>query len=148
MSSSPTIGIRLSFIKSGIPPSSQSSSIFFIHSRSGVTFSFRRPFNLAVDRASKGDDADFPTIIAWRETAEFACKYLYKGSRIVVPGAKRSPGGWGTFHKGNGIAPLPPCSRRSPVCRPACGFEKKEETDWRTGGTTLQMTAHFKEYGT
>lgn len=23
-------------------------------------------FNLAVDRASKGDDADFPTIIAWR----------------------------------------------------------------------------------
>lgn len=27
------------------------------------------------------------------------------------------------------------------------GFEKKEETDWRTGGTTLQMTAHFKEYG-
>lgn len=28
------------------------------------------------------------------------------------------------------------------------GFEKKEETDWRTGGTTLQMTAYFKEYGT
>ena len=27
------------------------------------------------------------------------------------------------------------------------GFDKKEETDWRTGGTTLQMTAHFKEYG-
>ena len=40
-------------------------------------------FNLAVDRASKGDDADFPTIIAWRETAEFACKYLYKG--IPIP---------------------------------------------------------------
>lgn len=26
------------------------------------------------------------------------------------------------------------------------GFEKKEEMDWRTGGTTLRMTAHFKEY--
>ena len=41
-------------------------------------------FNLAVDRASKGDDADFPTIIAWRETAEFACKYLYKGSNSML----------------------------------------------------------------
>lgn len=47
-------------------------------------------FNLAVDRASKGDDADFPTIVAWRETAEFACKYLYKGSRIVVRGEIRT----------------------------------------------------------
>lgn len=59
-------------------------------------------FNLAVDRASKGDDADFPTIIAWRETAEFACKYLYKGSRIVVRGEIRTrtyPGNDGKNHK-------------------------------------------------
>lgn len=27
------------------------------------------------------------------------------------------------------------------------GFDKKEETDWRTGGASLQMTAYFKEYG-
>lgn len=26
------------------------------------------------------------------------------------------------------------------------GFNKKEETDWRTGGASLQMTAYFKEY--
>lgn len=59
-------------------------------------------FNLAVDRASKGDDADFPTIVAWRETAEFACKYLYKGSRIVVRGEIRTrtyPGSDGKNHK-------------------------------------------------
>lgn len=59
-------------------------------------------FNLAVDRASKGDEADFPTIIAWRETAEFACKYLYKGSRIVVRGEIRTrtyPGADGKNHK-------------------------------------------------
>lgn len=47
-------------------------------------------FNLAVDRASKNDEADFPTIVAWRETAEWACKYLRKGSRIVVRGEVRT----------------------------------------------------------
>lgn len=26
-------------------------------------------------------------------------------------------------------------------------LDKKEETDWRTGGALLQMTAYFKEYG-
>lgn len=25
------------------------------------------------------------------------------------------------------------------------GFAKEEEADWRTGGTTLQLTAYFKE---
>lgn len=29
-------------------------------------------FILAVDRRSKNDEADFPTIVAWRHTAEFA----------------------------------------------------------------------------
>lgn len=47
-------------------------------------------FNLAVDRASRDDNADFPTIVAWRETAEFADKYLHKGSRIVVRGEIRT----------------------------------------------------------
>lgn len=47
-------------------------------------------FDLAVDRASKNDEADFPTIVAWRETAEWACKYLRKASRIVVKGEIRT----------------------------------------------------------
>ena len=47
-------------------------------------------FNLAVDRASKNDETDFPTIVAWRETAEWACKYLRKGGRIVVKGEVRT----------------------------------------------------------
>lgn len=47
-------------------------------------------FNLAVDRASRDDNADFPTIIAWRETAEFANKYMHKGSKIVVRGEIRT----------------------------------------------------------
>jgi single-strand DNA-binding protein len=47
-------------------------------------------FNLAVDRASKDDSADFPTIVAWRETAEFINQYMHKGSRIVVRGEVRT----------------------------------------------------------
>lgn len=47
-------------------------------------------FNLAVDRASRDDTADFPTIIAWRETAEFLNKYMHKGSKIIVRGEVRT----------------------------------------------------------
>lgn len=47
-------------------------------------------FNLAVDRASKDDAADFPTIVAWRETAEFIKQYMHKGSKIVVRGEVRT----------------------------------------------------------
>ena len=32
-------------------------------------------FILAVDRRTKEDKADFPTIVAWRQTAEFASRY-------------------------------------------------------------------------
>lgn len=45
---------------------------------------------LAVDRETSEDEADFPTVIAWRKTAEFVCKYLHKGSRVVVTGALRT----------------------------------------------------------
>lgn len=47
-------------------------------------------FNLAVDRASRDNNADFPTIVAWRETAEFIDKYMHKGSKIVVRGEVRT----------------------------------------------------------
>ena len=47
-------------------------------------------FNLAVDRVSRDDSADFPTIVAWRETAEFINQYMRKGSRIIVRGEVRT----------------------------------------------------------
>lgn len=47
-------------------------------------------FNLAVDRASRDDNADFPTIVAWRETAEFINKYMRKGSKIALRGEVRT----------------------------------------------------------
>ncbi len=46
-------------------------------------------FRIAVDRAySKGEKkADFINITAWRQQAEFVCKYFSKGKPIGVDGA-------------------------------------------------------------
>ena len=44
-------------------------------------------FTIAVDRQySKGADrqTDWIDIVAWRNTAEFVCKYFQKGSPIIV----------------------------------------------------------------
>lgn len=46
-------------------------------------------FNIAVDRRfSKGEDkqCDFITIVAWRNTADFICKYFKKGQAMLVCG--------------------------------------------------------------
>ena len=46
-------------------------------------------FNIAVDRKYQKDGekkADFPTIVAWRQKAEFICKYFGKGSAIAICG--------------------------------------------------------------
>ena len=46
-------------------------------------------FVLAVDRKynKEGEKkADFITVVAWRQTAEFVCKYFGKGSPIIVCG--------------------------------------------------------------
>ena len=48
-------------------------------------------FAVAVDRrfARQGEDrqADFIDIIAWRQQAEFICKYFRKGSMIAIQGS-------------------------------------------------------------
>lgn len=47
-------------------------------------------FILAVDRRTKEEQADFPTVVAWRQTAEFASRYLAKGRKIIVEGEIRT----------------------------------------------------------
>jgi len=47
-------------------------------------------FIMAVDRQSKDDNADFPVVVAWRNTAEFVSKYLSKGRNIIVRGEIRT----------------------------------------------------------
>ena len=48
-------------------------------------------FTVAVDRAyaKQGEDkkTDFINIVAWRQTAEFICKYFKKGQMIAIQGS-------------------------------------------------------------
>lgn len=48
-------------------------------------------FSIACDRsyAKQGEQrqADFIDIVAWRQTAEFVCKYFSKGSLIAIDGS-------------------------------------------------------------
>lgn len=47
-------------------------------------------FNVAVNRRGKSGDeakADFISVTAWRNTAEFISKYFHKGSSIVIVGS-------------------------------------------------------------
>ncbi|MBE7064340.1 MAG: single-stranded DNA-binding protein [Ruminococcaceae bacterium] len=48
-------------------------------------------FTVAVDRRYKSADgqtqADFISVVAWRQTAEFVSKYFSKGSRILITGS-------------------------------------------------------------
>lgn len=47
-------------------------------------------FDVAVQRRVKNADgkreADFLTVVAWRQNAEFCNKFLHKGSRVAVEG--------------------------------------------------------------
>ena len=51
-------------------------------------------FSIAVDRSytKPGEDrqTDFINLIAWRQTAEFICKYFTKGQRIGITGEIRT----------------------------------------------------------
>ena len=53
------------------------------------TGKLRARFTLAVDRMKSKDgtrQADFISLIAWEKSAEFAEKYLFKGTKILVEG--------------------------------------------------------------
>lgn len=43
-------------------------------------------YNLAVDRRGKKDEADFISCTAFGKSAEFAEKYLHKGTKIMIEG--------------------------------------------------------------
>ena len=56
-------------------------------------------FSIAVNRKGADNKTDFIDVVAWRQTAEFICKYFKKGSSICIVGnlQKRE---W-TDNKGN-----------------------------------------------
>lgn len=43
-------------------------------------------FDIAVNRKMNKDEVDFISIVAWRQLAEFVCKYFKKGQAILVCG--------------------------------------------------------------
>lgn len=50
-------------------------------------------FNIAVNRNYKkegGQEADFIRVVAWRNTAEFICRYFRKGTKIEINGELQS----------------------------------------------------------
>lgn len=57
------------------------------HTQSGIA---NVRFSIAVDRqfSKQGEErqADFINIVAWRQTAEFICRYFSKGQRIAITG--------------------------------------------------------------
>ncbi len=61
------------------------------HTQSGTAMT---RFTLAVDRAytKPGEEkqADFITIVAWQQKAEFVCKYFSKGRRMALTGSIRT----------------------------------------------------------
>lgn len=61
------------------------------HTQSGIAST---RFSIAVDRqfVKQGEErqADFINIVAWRQTAEFICKYFSKGQRIAITGSIRT----------------------------------------------------------
>lgn len=44
-------------------------------------------FSVAVNRRFQKDEADFINCVAWRQTADFICKYFAKGNMIAVVGS-------------------------------------------------------------
>ena len=55
------------------------------HTPSGVAVT---SFTLAVDRYAKEErKTDWVDVVAWRQTAEFICKYFTKGQMIAVTGS-------------------------------------------------------------
>ncbi len=53
---------------------------------SGVTVA---TFALAVGR-QKSEEADFPTVVVWRQLAEFAADHIAKGRKLVITGELRT----------------------------------------------------------
>lgn len=47
---------------------------------------FVTTFTVAINRRGRQGEADFINCIAWRQTAEFICRYFEKGSGICIVG--------------------------------------------------------------
>lgn len=81
-------------------------------------------FSIAVNRKGADNKTDFIDVVAWRQTAEFICKYFKKGSSICIVGnlQKRE---W-TDNKGNKRYAT------EVIAEEACFVDSKNETSAET----------------
>lgn len=55
-----------------------------VQTQSGIA---RARFSIAINRRFQKDETDFINCIAWRQNADFICKYFKKGNMIAVVGS-------------------------------------------------------------
>jgi single-strand DNA-binding protein len=116
-------------------------------STSGVSVT---SFNLAVDRRyNKGEDkqCDFITIVAWRQTAEFICKYFGKGQAILVCGELQTRS-W-TDNQGNKRYATEVVSSEVSFCEAKRDTETNSPSDVYNGsyGTLGGSQPNFEDIG-
>ena len=92
-------------------------------------------FSIAVDRPGSKDTTDFLPCVAWRQTAEFVCKYFRKGQRIGLIGKLTSR----KYEDKNGN----PRTAYEVVADHVEFVESKQATG---GNTTNNTAAAFDEY--
>jgi single-strand DNA-binding protein len=98
-------------------------------------------FTLAVDRryAKEGQEkqTDFITVVAWKATAEFICRYFGKGSAILVCGELQTR----SWEDGNGNKRY----ATEVVASEACFCEAKKNSEGNN--TTQNQNAVQSEFG-
>ncbi len=92
-------------------------------------------FALAVDRPGSKDQTDFLNIVAWRQTAEFVCRYFHKGQRMGLIGKLTSR----PYEDKNG-------NKRTAYEVVADHVEFVESKKASDGNTTNNTTSTFDEY--
>lgn len=103
--------------------------------RSGDTTIAR--YSLAVDRQSKDGGADYPTCVCVGTRAEFAEKYLSKGTKIAIEGAIRT----GSYEKdGKKVYTTDIVVDRHEFCEKKQGAKEKEpDADGFMDGSDVEL---------
>ena len=95
-------------------------------------------FTVAVDRrfVRQGEErqADFIDVTAWRQTAEFVCKYFRKGSMIAVQGAIQTS----NYEDKNGNK-----RKRTEIVADEVSFCGSKSEGSRGGGNVFQQAPAF-----
>ena len=102
-------------------------------------------FNIAVDRKAKDGPCDFFTINAWRQTAEFVCKYFGKGQAILVCGELQTRS-W-TDNNGNKRTATEVLASEVTFCEAKKDSESNNTPSAQNGSQKQNFVPKFEEMG-